>query len=182
MSSVVPPVSVRLARPSDLRRIGPVEDTGTALFREHLGDRLPAALTEPAPSGAWRQSVPGALLVAVAERALVGFAHLVWLVDDHGLPAAHLHQLSVRLPDGGRQGTGSALLAAAEDEARWADHDRLTLTTYRDLPWNGPFYARRGYDEVADVPRYLQVLRDQEAASGLDAAGARVVMAKSLRR
>ncbi|HEU5159014.1 MAG TPA: hypothetical protein VFU43_18605 [Streptosporangiaceae bacterium] len=27
---------------------------------------------------------------------------------------------------------------------------RITLTTFRDIPWNGPWYARRGF---AELPR-----------------------------
>ena len=41
-----------------------------------------------------------------------------------------------------RQGIGSALVRAAMREAWELGYDRLSLTTYRDLPWNGPFYAR----------------------------------------
>ena len=66
---------------------------------------------------------------------------------------AHLAQISVH-PDHGRRGVGRALLEAAAERAALKGHGSLTLTTYADLPWNGPFYARHGFVEVpADEPR-----------------------------
>ena len=33
-------------------------------------------------------------------------------------------------------------------DARNSGYSAITLTTFRDLPWNGPFYARLGFEEV----------------------------------
>ena len=49
---------------------------------------------------------------------------------------------------------------------------RITLTTFRDVPWNEPFYRHLGYvtlDESALDARLRQVL-DDEAANGMPAA------------
>lgn len=145
------------------------------------------ALLAPAPSGASRDAAPGFLLVAEeavgrgrAAGTPVGFAHVL-LLDDGWSPRPHLEQVSVRLPDRARQGTGTALVRAAMAEARWLGHDDLTLCTYRDLPWNGPFYARLGFVEVPEPPAYLEALRDHERTLGLDDGGVRVVMRASLR-
>lgn len=177
------PVRVRLARPSDLRHLRGVEEAGVALFRAHLGDRVLAAvpaLTATPPSGSERDLAPGFLLVA--DRAglagrLVGFAHVTTAAVQEDV--AHLEQLSV-LPDHGRRGIGTRLVEAAAEEARWAGYAALALCTYRDLPWNGPFYARLGFTEVARPSAYQQDLRARERAVGLDDAGARVVMARRL--
>ncbi|MFE6450802.1 MULTISPECIES: GNAT family N-acetyltransferase [Nocardiopsis] len=74
-----------------------------------------------------------------AKGSVVGLAATV-TVD--GRP--HLEQLAVH-PDHGRRGIGGALLEAVCAEAAAAGHTRLTLTTFRDLPWNGPWYADRGF-------------------------------------
>ena len=67
------------------------------------------------------------------------------------------------------------------DEARAQGLDRLSLCTYRDVPWNGPFYRGLGFTEI-DRPRAVQQrLRDKEHELGLDINGVRVVMEVALR-
>jgi hypothetical protein len=47
----------------------------------------------------------------------------------------------------------------------------VTLTTFADVPWNGPYYARLGFEVVPDAeagPGLLEVRR-RERAHGLDA-------------
>ncbi len=160
---------IRLARPSDLRHLAAIEDAGVPLFAAHFGDALPAAFADPAPSGVDRQ-LAGTVVVAEVDGVVVGFAHLTF---PDGF--AHLEQLSV-LPSHGRRGIGAALVRAVMEEARWAGHDRLSLCTYRDLPWNGPFYASLGFAEKERPERFQERLRARELALGLDEAGVRVVM------
>ncbi len=169
--------TIRRARPSDLRRIAAIEDAGLPLFVDWFGDRMVPALAAKAPSGAERDG-QGFLLVAADDRRLVGFAHVVPR-DVH----AHLEQLSV-LPAYGRRGIGTRLLREAMEEARWGGHDRMSLCTYRDVPWNGPFYARLGSREVAeaDLEPFQRDLRAHERALGLDRPGVRVVMERRLER
>lgn len=53
----------------------------------------------------------------------------------------------------------------------------LRLTTFAEVPWNGPYYARLGF-EVLPAERLtegLRAIRATEAAKGLD-AWPRVVM------
>lgn len=170
-------VQIRRARPSDLRRVAAIEDAGGPMYAEHFGERTVPALTARAASGAERDG-QGFLLVAVDDRRLVGFAHVV----PHELHA-HLEQLSV-LPAYHRRGIGSDLVRAAMEEARWAGYDRMSLSTYRDVPWNGPFYAALGFVEVADahLERFQRDLRAAERALRLDEPGVRVVMERPLRR
>ena len=78
----------------------------------------------------------------------VGYA-MVGLVDGH----AHLEQLSV-LPEHGGRGIGTALLDAVAAWATARGDAEVTLTTFRDVPFNAPLYAnarlrrarRRGVD------------------------------------
>jgi GNAT superfamily N-acetyltransferase len=165
---------VRHARAADLRHIGPIEDAGGVLFEEVLGDLTGDVLLSPAPSGGERLDLPGFLLVAGPVGAPVGFAH-VELIEGF----AHLAQLSV-LPSAMRRGIGSALVRAAMAEAWQLGFAELSLTTYRDLPWNGPFYARLGFVEVASPHPFLRRQRAHEVALGLDRHGPRVVMSVAL--
>ena len=73
----------------------------------------------------------------------VGFA-LVETVD--GLP--HLRELDV-LTRWQRRGVGRRLIGAIVDDARAAGHAWLTLTTFADVPWNAPYYARLGFEPIA---------------------------------
>jgi GNAT superfamily N-acetyltransferase len=80
-----------------------------------------------------------------------------------------------------RRGIGAALIAAAADHARTQSFRSLTLTTYRDLLWNGPFYSALGFVEVDALeagPGHLKKLRT-EAEAGHDFSR-RCVMRKAL--
>ena len=145
------------------------------MFAEHLGDAMVPALAAKAPSGAERDG-HGFLLTAADDRRLVGFVHVV----PHDLHA-HLEQVSV-LPAYGRQGIGTLLVRAAMEEARWSGFGRMSLCTYRDVPWNGPFYVGLGFVEVVDLEPFQRDLRAREQALGLDDAGVRVVMERVLER
>lgn len=47
------------------------------------------------------------------------------------------------------RGIGRALVAAVTAEGRQRRLSAVTLTTFRNIPWNAPFYARLGFIEVA---------------------------------
>ena len=100
-----------------------------------------------------------ATLVAVdGEETPLGFAVSAEL---HGI--CWLKELSVD-PDHGRIGVGTALLRAVEERARWALHSAVGMSTFRDVPFNAPFYRRRGYVTVplsrAEAPIRAQVERE----------------------
>jgi GNAT superfamily N-acetyltransferase len=85
----------------------------------------------------------GRLWVAVSPLGrIVGFA---LMKQPGGL--AWLDQLSVLDAWQGR-GLGTALIDRTAATARALGFDALYLSTYRDVPWNGPFYAKRGFKEV----------------------------------
>jgi GNAT superfamily N-acetyltransferase len=107
----------------------------------------------------------------------------VWVVTDgHDRPVAfaiahhldgsvHLHELDVH-PDHARQGLGRRLIAAVADWARGCGATALTLTTFQDVAWNGPYYSRLGFrtlDPVALSPA-LAAVRQAEADAGLPMA------------
>lgn len=82
--------------------------------------------------------------------------------------ALHIHELSVRLPSQG-QGIGRQLLDQACAVARHRGAQEVTLTTFAQVAWNGPFYARHGF-EVLDEQQLgarLQGILATERAHGL---------------
>jgi GNAT superfamily N-acetyltransferase len=107
----------------------------------------------------------GRLLVAVhkTSRKPVGFA-LLLVVDDNG----HLHEIDVH-PEHARQGLGALLVEAVVAWAQTNEFAWLTLTTFRHLRWNAPFYERHGFREFpnASLGPELAALREEESEAGL---------------
>lgn len=114
-----------------------------------------------------------ASVVLAAGRPPVGFAALT-LVDG----GVHLEELAVD-PAFGRRGVGSALLEAVCEYARREGSAAVTLTTFRDVAFNGPFYAARGWVEW---PReaWGPQMREQWAAE--EAAGIVVAPRLAMRK
>jgi len=111
-----------------------------------------------------------AALVLVVGEPPMGFV-CVELVD--ALP--HIWQLSV-YPDHARQGLGRLLIEATSAWAASEGFEAITLTTYRDVPWNGPFYESLGFVEMGDLTPELSAIREHERAIGDDDFGPRVAM------
>lgn len=96
----------------------------------------------------------GRLWVAVSRfNRPVGFALMKFVGG-----TAWLDQLSVLERWQGR-GLGTALIDRAAAAAGARGFETLYLSTYRDVPWNAPFYARRGFEEFprANWPRAFRV-------------------------
>ena len=119
----------------------------------------------------------GRVFAARVSGELAGFV-VVGTVDGEG----HVEELSVS-PAFGRRGLGSQLLEYAAEWARVRGLEALTLSTFRDVAFNAPFYARRGFVElpVAAQGPELAERRAQEEVRGLSAAD-RVCMRRVLSR
>lgn len=153
---------IRTATPEDLPALPAFEAAADAVLIEELGNRpLPAPqLTAPVEP----------LFILVAGTPPVGFAR----VDELG-GQAHLEQLSVQ-PDFGRRGIGRSLVEAALDAARGRGYSWMTLCTFAGVPFNAPFYAGCGFEEIARPGQALAALRIHEAQLGLDDLGPRIAM------
>lgn len=114
-------------------------------------------------------------VVATASAEIVGFA----VVSVHG-ERLHLEEIDIH-PSHGRQGLGSALIGAICDRASAAGFRTISLSTFRDVPWNAPYYARLGFAILAEnelTEEFVQI-REAEARAGLP-VGQRVIMRKVL--
>jgi GNAT superfamily N-acetyltransferase len=159
---------VRPARPDDTARLQAIEVAAGALF---LGTDFPEVARDEPPAAA-RLAAAAAVLVAVdGDDTPLGYAQ-VELVGG----GAHLEQLSVD-PAFGRHGIGASLLDAVWAWAGTNGHDSVTLTTFRDVPFNRPYYERRGFAVVPEAAwsPALRALVADEATHGLDPES-RVVM------
>lgn len=106
---------------------------------------------------------------------LIGFVRIEMLDDE-----PHIEQVSVH-PDHQGNGVGRTLLHAAEQWAQAHDYTRMTLTTFRQVPWNGPYYSRLGWAVLPENEweADLAAARRRERDVGLD-RWPRQAMVKSL--
>jgi GNAT superfamily N-acetyltransferase len=167
-------VSIELAEPADVALLADIEVAAGALFAGQ-----PVALdADPSPTAvetlAEAQRAGRLWVARTPAGAVVGFALVESLA---GQP--HLEEMDVH-PEFGRRGIGRRLLAAVQAWARDSRFARVTLTTFREIPWNAPFYASCGFralDATQWQPALAAVVRE-EAARGLDPTE-RLVMAWS---
>jgi GNAT superfamily N-acetyltransferase len=157
---------VRRALPVDLEHLPEIDRRAESLFRV-AGMNLPDI---PFPLDALHDS----RAVFVAGRPPVAFVQI-----DEVDGIAHVQELAV-LPSHMRQGLGSALLDAACTWASEAGYPAITLTTFADVAWNGPYYAQRGFVELTELTPELIELRDWERDMGLDEVGRRIAMRREL--
>ena len=135
---------IRRPHPHEIKLLPQIENEADLRYRRvglgQVVDMPPASL---ASLEAGRRV--GRLWVAVSPlNRPVGFA----LMKFPG-GTAWLDQLSV-LQRWQGYGFGSALIEQIATAARGLGHRTLHLSTYRDVPWNAPYYARRGF---AEMPR-----------------------------
>lgn len=166
---------IRVARQEDLAHLPDIERAAGAAFRGL--DMVSVADDEPPPADVllgYQQA--GRAWVATNEIDQPT-AYLIMEVVDG---AAHVEQVSVH-PDHAHQGLGRQLLDAAEAWARQQGLKVMTLTTFTDVPWNAPYYARLGFQVVPENEWTAgqRRIREHEAATGLD-AWPRVLMQRQI--
>lgn len=170
-------VRVRDATPPDVALMAPIERAAGERFRSVGMDAI--ADDEPLPDELLRAAAAeGRLWVAELDGEVVGYA-LGERVGARG-EQHHLEQVSV-MPEAGGRGVGAALVERVAAWARQAGATSLTLATFRDVPWNGPWYERLGFVVVPhhelDAP--LRAVRAHEVERGLDVS-IRVCMRRPL--
>ena len=159
--------SVRLVSADELALLPAVEAAADTMFAPFDHGAFPGPGTP--------EEFATALVVLVAGDPPVGLCRIDAVGD-----GAHLEQLSVHPEHGGR-GIGRALLRAGIDWAGARGYPELTLTTYRDVPWNGPFYASEGFVEVGPADDWLVAHGLAPEEPVMARYGTRIVMARPLR-
>lgn len=159
--------TIRLSTPDELSLLRSIEKAAGVLFHD-IGMTEVAAHPPPSLEVFGQYQRAGLAWTAAARPGdqAVGFV-LVKLIDG----AAHVEQVSVH-PDHARQGIGRLLI---DEVGRWAAGQgllALTLSTFRDVAWNGPYYARLGFRELAaaELTPGLAEIQREETAMGLDPA------------
>ncbi|MFT9666279.1 GNAT family N-acetyltransferase [Streptomyces rhizosphaericola] len=159
---------IRSARRSDLRLLQDIERAAGEPFRT-LG-MTSVADDDPPPLDLlenYRRA--GRCWVATDPLSTTGDRPLAYVVADPVDGALHIEQISVD-PAAARRGIGRALIDHLAHLAPGQGLTALTLTTFSDVPWNAPYYARIGFRVLAesDLTDGLRTIRGEEAQHGLD--------------
>ncbi len=155
-------VAIRPGRAGDLPALDAIEQSGAETFTafgEPLADGSP-----PAPADQWAKALDAGLLWVADDPAsgLIGF--VAGEITADGL---YIEEVDVVM-ERQKQGHGRRLMQAAIDWARAERLSAVTLTTFRNIPFNAPFYASMGFDVLdAPTPHLAATLAD-EVARGFD--------------
>lgn len=154
---------VRLARVEELSAVQDIDRAAGQMFSDVAMPEICEMLWSPQALAACREQ--GRLrVITSADDYPAGF-----LITDMVDGCLHVEQVSVD-PASARRGLGRALLAHAAGQAVTAGVPALTLTTFANVPWNAPYYARCGFRVLDDeeVTAGLRAIRQREASFGLD--------------
>lgn len=162
-NTITADVTFRLTQENDIALLPAIERSAAQAFRQ-------------IPAFAWLADGPvldrhqhrlyleaGHSLVAAADGQAIGFL-LSEPLDD----ALFIVEVSVHQAWQGK-GIGQAMIRHTIDSARRDGYPAVTLTTFRDVPWNAPFYTRLGFRMLNEqrLPSGLAAKRRQEIAHGL---------------
>ena len=161
--------SIRPAAEADLQRLVQVEVSAGQLFRDaglvEVAEHEPDAVELLQAISGGRAWVIGAGKDAVD--VVAGYV-IAEVLDGN----AHIAQVSVDPRHAGR-GLGRALIEHAEAWGRRAGRAATTLTTFRHLAWNAPYYLRLGYRALGEAeigPELERVMAHEASFPGMQLA------------
>jgi GNAT superfamily N-acetyltransferase len=129
---------IRKCRIDEVDFLAEIEKEASKLFSDYgleAGALADATLKEEFVQAAEQ----GLLWVAVISGKIIGFA-LVLIIEGQPL----LAELDV-LPQFGKRGIGTKLLNEVISWAKFKKYSIITLTTFKNIPWNYPFYKKMGF-------------------------------------
>ncbi|PKX92389.1 GNAT family N-acetyltransferase [Aspergillus novofumigatus IBT 16806] len=135
-------ISIRLAVEEDITQLNTIETSAAQLFRTvnlaWIADSPPLDPTTLrsmiAQQNVW--------VAVTSDNTAVGF---IAVQDLDGM--LYLAEMDVH-EDWQRKGIARMMLEEVEEQARDRGYEYVSLTTYRDLGFNGRFYTRMGFEEV----------------------------------
>ncbi len=150
---------IRKATDRDLPHLPAIEQAACMLFL----NTSYAALSEHPNASENIDLAQDRVWVVTYQDVPIGFA----MARVHG-ETVHLRELHVH-PNFSRRGLGSQLIEHVAAWARMQNATSLTLTTFADIAWNGPYYSRLGFTTVSrpELSEHLRVILQAEAAAGL---------------
>lgn len=157
---------IRPARPDDAQMFRRIENSAGTLFRT-IADLANVAEGEDLPVTRYRELIVRGICWAAEYETTECVGFLCAEPEDVIL---HIWEIGVDRQHQ-RQGIGRQLIGTAIGAARLLGMSAVTLTTFRHVPWNAPFYEQLGFVvlSIEDAGARLRALLRDEVASGLPA-------------
>ena len=153
-------VAIRPALPAEIEAVREIERASAQRF---VGLMDAIAADEPSPAALLVQRLgDDGLLVATVDGVLAAFVMFRPLED-----RLYVEQIDVLPAFAGRR-LGAALMDAVSQRARTLGLAGLVLSTFRDVPWNAPYYRRLGFVALETLTPGLLAVRAEHLARGLD--------------
>ena len=159
-------IVVRPTRPEEAESLPPIERSAARAFLA-LPDLAWVATDDVLSVDAHHHFIElGGSWVAELDGRIVGFVCAERYEAD-----LHVWEVSVVREQQG-QGAGTALIEALKAHAARRRLRRITLTTFRDVPWNEGFYRRLGFRVLAreELDLRLSYVLDLEDRQGMPVA------------
>ena len=161
---------IRFANADDLPQLPALERAAAAMFANSPYPQLVhwSLASEEIQSG-------DVIFVAEVSNELAGF-----VIVRPASEAMHIQEIDVH-PNFARRRVGALLIDAVEKWTRTQGLLFVTLTTFDDVPWNGPYYARLGYSQIERdaISPALQTILLAEEKAGI-AMAHRICMQKEI--
>lgn len=168
-------IQIREARPGDVAHLPDIERSAAQIFKQDK-DLAWLADDDVQPTSLHQNYIQARnSWVAVHDEIPIGFINGVEYNKTF-----HICEISVS-EEWQSQGVGRALLSAVEQIMCDRGITMITLTTFKDIPWNAPFYERLGYEILSEdgLSIFLMDILDEEIEAGLE-AHRRCAMQKNL--
>lgn len=154
---------IRPAREDEIDRIREIEDKANEMF---AGLQLiDESLDEGVPLESLKESIEKnrTWVACIGADMPIG---MVIVSEMDG--SVYIEEMDV-LPAFARRGVGSMLLGYACEWAKQNCFSAVTLSTFRDVPWNAPFYRRHGFRDLKpdEWSRGMLLIREKEIDHGL---------------
>ena len=149
---------IRAATANDFKLLPKIELTAARAYADI--DMLEIANSPPIPATDYHEnaSTQTVFVVETAEMKLIGFCIL-----SQKDAQTYIREFSVDIAFA-RRGIGTALLKHIIHWASEKGSSDVLLTTFADVPFNGPFYSRFGFEAIdpgTDFPALARQLRSE---------------------
>jgi GNAT superfamily N-acetyltransferase len=158
------PYTCRPATPQDVASLPALEMASAQRFQNSVHPA--AADGQPISEGLHAQwlSHEGVWVAESPRGEIAGFVDWIPVALDMYVVELDVH------PDHAGKRLGSQLLDALAAFGDRLGFERMVLRTFRDVPWNEPYYRRLGFEPLTHAEEHAELanIRAQEASVGLD--------------